>query len=263
MDKMVFHSPVFGPIQSRRLGSSLGINLMPPARKVCNFNCIYCECGWNLPTLPDKEGLSTLLPLPQEVAQALEHNLRHLEQEGNLPDAITFSGNGEPTLHPEFRRIVGQTVSIRDQFSPGTKVCVFSNAGTLHKPGVFEGLRMADLRIMKIDSAYENTLNLINKPGLGYSLCRTIGQLKRFGGDFTLQTLFFSGYIEGKRVNNTTEEELAAWVALVDELKPRQVMVYTLDRMTPAPDLIKCPLDKLQAIAAIIREKGYEVIVAG
>lgn len=263
MKGRIFHSPVFGPVRSRRLGASLGINLMPLRRKVCNFNCVYCECGWTPQPSSGDPGPSSLMPSPEEVTTGLEKKLQSLVREGNIPDAITFSGNGEPTLHPQFRRIVAETAGIRDRLVPGTKVCVLSNAGTLHRPGVFEGLMSADLRIMKIDSAFEKTVRLMNRPGPDYSLDRTIRHLKRFRGDFTLQTLFFYGQVGGKNVDNTTEDELKAWYSLVDELKPRQVMVYTLDRTTPAPDLKKCPYDKLQAIAEVVREKGYEVIVAG
>ncbi|MDY0359549.1 MAG: radical SAM protein [Bacteroidales bacterium] len=263
MEHPDFKNPVFGPIHSRRLGSSLGINLMPATRKVCNFNCIYCECGWNPSPEHDKKGPKPYMPTPGEVAAALEEKLRDLAEKGKAPDVITFSGNGEPTLHPEFLRIVGDTVRIRNRWSPGTKVCVLSNAGTLHMPGVVEGLLQADQRIMKVDSAFETTLRIINRPGDGYSLSQTITQLKRFEGNFTLQTLFLSGHIEGKPVDNTTDEELEAWFSLVDELRPCQVMVYTLDRQTPAPGLKKCPVEKLEVIAGALRVKGYDVVVAG
>jgi wyosine [tRNA(Phe)-imidazoG37] synthetase (radical SAM superfamily) len=236
---------------------------MPATRKVCNFNCIYCECGWNPSPEHDKKGPKPYMPTPGEVAAALEEKLRDLAEKGKAPDVITFSGNGEPTLHPEFLRIVGDTVRIRNRWSPGTKVCVLSNAGTLHMPGVVEGLLQADQRIMKVDSAFETTLRIINRPGDGYSLSQTITQLKRFEGNFTLQTLFLSGHIEGKPVDNTTDEELEAWFSLVDELRPCQVMVYTLDRQTPAPGLKKCPVEKLEVIAGALRVKGYDVVVAG
>ncbi|MDD2290268.1 MAG: radical SAM protein [Bacteroidales bacterium] len=263
MEKLKFTSPVFGPIHSRRLGSSLGINLMPASRKVCNFNCIYCECGWNPDPLQPGKKEESLMPGRETVALALEKKLRMLTKEGKSPDAITFSGNGEPTLHPGFSGIVQDTVALKNKWSPGTKVCVLSNSANLDKKGVMEGLMMADLRIMKIDSAIEETLRIINNPTAGYSLQRTVSLLKRFGGDFTLQTMFLTGSVDGKVVDNTTEQELEAWFALVDELKPRQVMVYTLDRKTPAPGLKKCPAEKLDSIARVLKDKGIDVIVAG
>ncbi len=262
MENMAFHSPVFGPIHSRRLGSSLGINLMPPTRKVCNFDCVYCECGWNPQPLAGQEDLNELIPSPKEIFVALEEKLKKLGKEDKLPDVITFSGNGEPTLHRNFLKIMQDTVAIRNILSPGSQVCVLSNSGTLQIPGVFEGLLMADQRIMKIDSAIGKKLQKINRPGKGYSLQRTVDALKRFKGDFTLQTLFFSGMIDGSEVDNTTEKELNAWYTLLDETGPREVMVYTLDRPTPLEGLKKCPLEKLLDIAREVEKKGIKTVVA-
>ena len=263
MEKLSFTSPVFGPIHSRRLGSSLGINLMPASRKVCNFNCIYCECGWTPDPLQQAETENSLMPGREIVTRDLEEKLHTLAGQGKAPDAITFSGNGEPTLHPDFSGIVEDTVALRNKWSPGTKACVLSNSANLDKKGVMEGLMMADLRIMKIDSAIEKTLRFINNPGAGYFLERTVSLLKRFRGDFTLQTLFLTGSVDGKIVDNTTAQELEAWYDLAEELKPRQVMLYTLDRRTPAPGLHKCPAEKLYSIARVLKDKGIGVIVAG
>jgi wyosine [tRNA(Phe)-imidazoG37] synthetase (radical SAM superfamily) len=263
MENTAFHSPVFGPIHSRRLGSSLGINLMPATRKVCNFDCVYCECGWNPQPNADQPDLKDSIPSPGEISHALEEKLKKLARENRLPDVITFSGNGEPTLHRDFLKIMQDTVAIRNALSPGSQVCVLSNSGTLQIPGVFEGLLLADQRIMKIDSAIEETLQKINQPGKQYSLRRTVEALKRFKGDFTLQTLFFSGMIDGSEVDNTTEKELEAWYALLDELGPEEVMVYTLDRPTPLGGLKKCSVQKLQAIAGEVEKKGIKTVVAG
>jgi len=262
MENRIFHSPVFGPIHSRRLGSSLGINLMPVARKVCNFDCVYCECGWNPQPVAGQPDLNELVPSAKEVAVALEEKLKNLAGENKLPDVITFSGNGEPTLHRDFLKIMQDTVAIRDVLSPDSQVCVLSNSGTLQIPGVIEGLLLADQRILKIDSAIEKTLQKINRPGKGYSLLRTVEALKRFEGDFTLQTLFFSGMIEGTQVDNTTEKELEAWYGLLDELGPKEVMVYTLDRPTPLEGLQKCSPDTLETIAREVEKKGIKTVVA-
>jgi len=263
MENMAFHSPVFGPIHSRRLGSSLGINLMPATRKVCNFNCVYCECGWNPEPGAGQPDLKDLIPSSEDISLALKEKLELLGRENRLPDVITFSGNGEPTLHRDFLKIMQDTVAIRNALSPDSQVCVLSNSGTLQIPGVFEGLMLADQRIMKIDSAIEETLRKINQPGKQYSLRRTVEALKRFKGDFTLQTLFFSGTVDGAVVDNTTEKELEAWYALLDELGPKEVMVYTLDRPTPLGGLKKCSVQKLQAIAREAEHKGIKTVVAG
>jgi wyosine [tRNA(Phe)-imidazoG37] synthetase (radical SAM superfamily) len=262
MENMAFHSPVFGPIHSRRLGCSLGINLMPATRKVCNFDCVYCECGWNPQPVAGQQDLNELIPSPEGIAVALEEKLKKLASGNRLPNVITFSGNGEPTLHRDFLKIMQDTVATRNALSPGSQICVLSNAGTLNIPGVFEGLLMADQRIMKIDSAIEETLQKINRPGKGYSLERTVEALKRFKGDFTLQTLFLSGIIDGTMVDNTTEQELEAWYGLLDKTAPREVMVYTLDRPTPLEGLKKCSAEKLQAIAREVQKKGIKTVVA-
>ncbi|HRW95349.1 MAG TPA: radical SAM protein [Bacteroidales bacterium] len=262
MENRTFYSPVFGPVHSRRLGSSLGINLMPATRKVCNFDCVYCECGWNPQPIPGQPPLNALVPSAEEVAVALEEKLKNLARENNLPHVITFSGNGEPTLHRDFLKIMRDTVAIRNVHSPGSQVCVLSNSATIQIPGVFEGLLLADQRIMKIDSAIEETLQKINRPGKGYSLERAVEALKRFKGNFTLQTLFFSGMVDGIQVDNTTERELEAWYGLLDELAPKEVMVYTLDRPTPLEGLQKCSFAKLETIAREVEKKGIKTVVA-
>ncbi|MFA5302805.1 MAG: radical SAM protein [Bacteroidales bacterium] len=262
MENRNFYSPVFGPIHSRRLGSSLGINLMPATRKVCNFDCVYCECGWNPQPDANQPDLKDTIPSPGEISHALEEKLKKLAKENRLPNVITFSGNGEPTLHRDFLKIMQDTVAIRDVLSPDSEICVLSNSGTLQIPDVFEGLLLADRRIMKIDSANEDTLQKINRAGKGYSLRRTVEALKGFSGDFTLQTLFFSGMIDGTEVDNTTDKELEAWYGLLDELGPKEVMVYTLDRPTPLEGLKKCSPQKLQDIAREVEKKGIKTVVA-
>ncbi|HHV40291.1 MAG: radical SAM protein [Bacteroidales bacterium] len=251
---------VYGPVTSRRLGRSLGINILPVERKLCNFDCIYCERGWN-PRPYHKEEGRTLLTSAKDILHILEERIEELAQEGTLPNVVSFSGNGEPTLHPEFPDIIKGTLAIRDRWMPGVKVCVFSNSGTLDRPGVFEALTMADGRFMKLDSAREETVQLINRPQPGYTVAKAVEQLKKFEGNFTLQTLFFKGTFAGQTVDNTTPEELDAWFFLVEELKPWRVMVYTLDRKTPAEGLIKCPSEKLHEIAARLKAKNIPVLM--
>lgn len=263
MGTILFHEPVFGPIHSRRLGSSLGINLMPTQRKCCNFNCIYCECGWNPTEVLETDAPGMKIPSVDEVHFSLQKKLMALRRDGVTPDVITFSGNGEPTLHPDFLEIMKDTVAQRNQFFPSAKICVLSNSGFIRKREVMEGLRLADKRIMKIDSAFPETVAAINQPSLSYSLQDTIDHLKRFKGDFTLQTLFLTGDYCGNHIDNTTDNQVDAWLQVVKDLKPKEVMVYTLDRETPASGLEKCPLERLEEIAAKVRKLGIETNVAG
>lgn len=250
-------SIVYGPIHSRRLGISLGLNILPVSHKLCNFNCVYCECGWNPKTMaPD-------FPAVADFARELEAALGALRQEGVTPDVLTFSGNGEPTLHPQFGQIIDVCLALRDAYFPDARVCVLSNGTRLHLPEVVEALRKADQRILKLDAPFEDLAAQINLPVGDYSVERVARQLQVFDGDFTLQTLFLKGRHLGRSFDNTTPEALEAWTALVARLRPRQVMVYTLDRSTPERDLEKIPVGTLQAIAQRVRGLGIEVQVAG
>ena len=260
MSSSLFHHIVFGPIHSRRLGASLGVNLLPAYGKWCSFDCIYCECGWNADGTDDK-----CLPSKQEVVEALEQKLSTLAKANTPPDVITFSGNGEPTLHPDFKPVIEATVALRNQYAPKTKVCVLSNATQLSRPDVFDALLMVDKRIMKIDSAFPQTVQLIDQPSTGYNLSNTIGELKRFNGNFVLQTLFVRGIYNGSVIDNTTPAEVGAWIDLIKELTPKEVMMYAIDRVTPARELERVTLPQLEAIANQVSalEMGIEINIAG
>ncbi len=251
---MLFSSIIYGPIRSRRLGVSLGVNLMPTDAKLCTFDCVYCECGWNQPVSHPQ------LPTREEVRESLHSQLSTL----NSPlDVITFSGNGEPTLHPEFLGIIQDTCALRDQYCPGAKISVLSNSTQLFREDVVEALRLCDNRILKLDSAITSTMRLIDKPvNPSLTVEQIVERLSVFNGDFTLQTCFLTGEYEGRIIDNTTPEELAAWYRAVDYLRPKQVMIYVIDRATPLKTLSKIPLDKMNEIAAPLREKGIEVIVS-
>ena len=251
---MLFSSIIYGPIRSRRLGVSLGVNLMPTDAKLCTFDCVYCECGWNQPVSHPQ------LPTREEVQESLHSQLSTL----NSPlDVITFSGNGEPTLHPEFLGIIQDTCALRDQYCPGAKISVLSNSTQLFREDVVEALRLCDNRILKLDSAITSTMRLIDKPvNPSLTVEQMVERLSVFNGDFTLQTCFLTGEYEGRIIDNTTPEELAAWYRAVDYLRPKQVMIYVIDRATPLKTLSKIPLDKMNEIAAPLREKGIEVIVS-
>lgn len=250
---MLFDSIVYGPIHSRRLGVSLGMNLMPTTAKLCTFDCVYCECGWNQPVS------HPVLPTRKQVSEALTSQLSTL----NTPlDVITFSGNGEPTLHPEFLDIIEDTCALRDQYCPNAKISVLSNSTQLGRPEVIEALRLCDNRILKLDSAIDATMQLIDQPVNPNLTVEQIAQwLSLFEGDFTLQTCFLRGEYHGQIIDNTTPAELSAWYAMIKRLHPKQVMIYVIDRATPLQTLSKVPASEMEAIAEPLRQQGIDVIV--
>jgi wyosine [tRNA(Phe)-imidazoG37] synthetase (radical SAM superfamily) len=254
---MLFSEIAYGPIHSRRLGVSLGMELMPLEHKLCTFNCVYCECGWNSPVVHPK------LPTRGEVHQALEQKLQALRAEGTRLDVITFSGNGEPTLHPDFAGIIDDTLALRDRYQPQAKVSVLSNSTQLGRPDVVEALRRCDNRILKLDAGTDEMMRRIDMPVNERLDVKQIEQwLMQFDGDFTLQTCFLRGEHAGQRIDNTTPEELQAWYASVDRLHPRQIMIYVIDRKTPEENLQKIPREEMERIARPLQQKGYDVIIS-
>ncbi|MBQ9400523.1 MAG: radical SAM protein [Bacteroidales bacterium] len=251
---MLREDTVFGPIHSRRLGNSLGINLLPVNGKICNFDCIYCECGWNA----DGRG-DTVLPSAAQVRTALELKLRSCSEEGIPIDSITFSGDGEPTINPEFPRIIDDTIALRDSWYPSAKVSVLSNATRIHIPEVFEALRRVDNPIMKIDAPTDALVAKINHPAPGYSLSRVIDSLKKFDGDFILQTMF----LRSRDFDSSEPAQLQAWMDIVRELHPREIMVYTIDRPTPEADLTAFTQSRLTALVQPLLDEGFTVQVRG
>lgn len=254
---MLFNEIVFGPIHSRRLGVSLGINLLPTDSKLCNFNCIYCECGWNSQGLTPKR-----FHAREEIKIALENKLEKMKSEGLAPDSITFSGNGEPTMHPHFADIIDDTIELRNKFAPTAKVSVLSNATMIAKEKVFAALQKVDNAILKLDSAIDETAQLMNKPQFNYSVAEVIERLQKFDGKMILQTMFLRGNIDGKNIDNTTENEVSAWLEAVKKINPKEIMIYTIDRETPAKDLQKVSFDELDEIAERAQKLGYKVQVA-
>jgi len=251
---MLFDQIVYGPIHSRRLGLSLGMNIMPTDCKVCTFDCVYCECGWN------GDMSHPHLPTRQEVAQQLETALSGMDQK---PDVITFSGNGEPTLHPDFAAIIDDTIALRDRYCPTAQVSVLSNSTQLGRDSVREALLRCDQRILKLDSAIDATMHAIDQPVNPHLCVEQIAQwLELFDGQFTLQTCFLRGLKDGRLIDNTTEDELEAWYQMVYRLHPQQIMIYVIDRVTPLQTLEKISREKMESIAAVLREQGYSVIVS-
>ena len=245
---------VFGPIHSRRLGRSLGINLLPTRGKICNFDCIYCECGWNR----DGRG-DAVIPSAAKVRSALEDRLTELMLDGTSLDSITFSGDGEPTLNPEFPRIIEDTLFLRDAYAPSAKVSVLSNATRAHVPEIFEALRKVDNPILKIDAPSDALIAKINQPAPGYELARVIEALKRFEGNFILQTLF----LRSKDFDSASPEVLDGWMAIVRHLKPRQVMVYTIDRPTPEKDLEAYSAAQMRSLVQPLIDEGFDIDIKG
>lgn len=254
---MLFSDIAYGPIHSRRLGISLGMELMPLEHKLCTFNCVYCECGWNSPVLHPK------LPSREEVKTALEQKLLALREEAVRLDVITFSGNGEPTLHPDFAAIIDDTVLLRDTYQPQAKVSVLSNSTQLGRPDVVAALRCCDNRILKLDAGTDEMMRLIDLPVNSHLTVAQIETwLAQFDGDFTLQTCFLRGSHDGRRIDNTTPAELSAWYAVVERLRPKQIMIYVIDRKTPEPDLQKIPREEMERIALPLREKGFKITIS-
>lgn len=242
------------------MGISLGINLLPVSRKVCSYNCIYCECGWT----PGKTGTAEKLPSRREVYDALRKKLSEMKEKGKAPDVITYAGNGEPTLHPAFAGIIDDSLALRDEFFPSARISVLSNGSMLHRKSVREALKKVDMNMLKLDSAIPGTVRQLNQPHSRVDLSRFEELVKDFDGKFIIQTLFVRGECDGKPVDNTTEEEIAAWLEAVARLRPQQVMIYTIHRDTPlGNNLKKVPVSELNAIARKVNELGIATSVSG
>lgn len=251
---MMREETVFGPIHSRRLGRSLGINLLPTRGKVCNFDCIYCECGWNR----DGRG-DTVLPTAAKVRSDLENKLIELMLEGTPIDSITFSGDGEPTLNPEFPRIIDDTLFLRDAYYPKAKVSVLSNATRVHVPDVFAALRKVDNPILKIDAPTDALVARINQPAPGYELARVVEALERFEGNFVLQTMF----LRSRTFDSSAPEVLEGWMDIVRRLRPREVMVYTIDRPTPEEGLEAFTVEQMRTLVQPLIDEGFAIDIKG
>lgn len=251
---MIREETVFGPIRSRRLGDSLGINLLPEKGKICSFDCIYCECGWN------KDGRNdTRLPSAEKVRNDLETKLKQCKANQINIDSITFSGDGEPTLNPEFPQIIDDTIRLRNQYYPNSKITVLSNATRVHLPEVFNALRKVDNPTMKIDAPTNDLIEKINHPAPGYDINKVVEALKQFNGDFIMQTMF----LKSKDFDSSSPEVLNGWMDIVRLLRPREVMVYTIDRPTPEEGLQKFTVDEMRALVQPLIDEGFAVQIKG
>ena len=248
MSTIIYPSPIFGPVHSRRLGISLGINLMPADGKICTFDCIYCECGFNKdfrPRLPR--------PTREQVAQALEAQLIRMVEQNQLPDVLTFAGNGEPTAHPAFAEIINDTITLRNKYCPSAKVSVLSNATMIHKKDVFDALLLVDNNIQKLDTINPEYIMKIDRPTSGnYHVEEVIKHLKAFKGHVIIQTMF----MKGEGVDNTGDEYVNPWLEVIKDIQPRQVMIYTIDRETPNKHLQKATHAELDMIRDRVMAMG-------
>lgn len=249
-----FDDIVFGPIVSRRLGSSLGVNLLPTKGKLCNFDCVYCECGWNKDGISDK-----LFPSLADIEAALEKKMSKAISDGLHIDSVTFSGNGEPTVHPDFPAVIDVTLRLRDKYFPQAKVSVLSNATMIGRPAVFEALRRVDNPILKIDASSDELIQQINKPMGRYVLAEVVKDLKRFDGNFILQTMF----LKSPDFDTTTPEAIQAWIEIVREIRPREIMVYTIDRETPDKRLEKYTVEQMTGFVQPLLDDGFKIQIRG
>lgn len=251
MSTVIYPSPIFGPVHSRRLGLSLGINLLPADGKVCSFDCIYCECGFNAahrPRLP--------MPTREEVAQKLEERLQLMTAEGRLPDVLTFAGNGEPTSHPHFPEIINDTLQLRNCYCPKAKVSVLSNATFIHRPAVHDALMRVDNNILKLDTVDPSYISKVDRPSGNYCVQDIIDRMKAFQGHLIIQTMFMRGECNGESIDNTSDAYVNPWMEAIADISPQQVMVYTIDRETPTPGLLKATHEQLDAIKARVEALG-------
>ena len=254
MSTVIYPSPIFGPIKSRRLGVSLGINLLPGDGKVCTFDCIYCECGLNAQRRPQSK-----LPTRQQVTEALEQKLRQMQSEGIAPDVLTFAGNGEPTAHPDFAQIIDDTLSLRDRYFPKAKVSVLTNGTRIGRDDVFEALKRVDNNIVKLDTVDMHYITRVDRPVGQYDLEKIVDRMKDFEGRCVVQTLFMCGTDDdGVSVDNTTPEYVNPWLEAVTHIAPREVMIYTIDRETPVQGLQKASPATLDRIVEQLKERGIK-----
>lgn len=254
---VIYPSPIFGPVHSRRLGVSLGINLLPADGKCCSFDCIYCECGFNHDFVPKQK-----MPTREEVRTALETQLVEMQKSGLTPNVLTFAGNGEPTLHPQFAEIIDDAISLRDKYFPEAKVSVLTNATQIVRQPVFDALCKVDNNICKLDTISADYIQHIDRPNGSFDVNRIIERLKEFGSRCVIQTMFMKGEYDGQSVDNTSDEFVQPWLKTIGEIQPREVMIYTIDRETPAHELKKALPEVLDAIGAQVRELGIPCQVA-
>ena len=257
---MLFENTIVGPIHSRRLGQSLGVNLLPLRHKHCSYDCVYCECGWK----SESEHAAKQFAQPDEIAQLLEQRLQQLSAEEAHIDSFTFAGNGEPTMYPHFAEVASEVVRLRNRYYPEAVTTLLTNATQLVRPEIFAAVQQLDNPVLKLDAGTERMCHLINRGNeLGCTWQQLIDNLTRFGSKGIIQTLLFEGQHAGERISNIEESEFAAYVKLVKNIRPRYVMLYSLDRATPEKALRKLSVEELQHYADKLQREGIETKVYG
>ena len=257
-ETFLFDDIIFGPVKSRRLGISLGINLLPTKQKICTFDCIYCECGFN-----EDQKIIDKLPKREAIKEALSFKLNELLTNNIVPNVITFAGNGEPTIHPEFSEIVDDTIALRNQLVPEAKIAVLTNSTMLHKENVWNTLKKIDNPILKLDGGNQSIVETLDKPNRQFSFEKTVEKLIEFGHKASIQTMFLKGEVEGKEIDNSSEKEVEEWLQIIHRINPNQVMIYTIDRATPLKTLKKIEVSRLNEIAKKVSELGIKTQVSG
>jgi len=257
MSTIIYPSPIFGPVHSRRLGISLGINLLPEGGKFCSFDCVYCECGLN-----SERRTNNPLPSAERVETALVSKIKELKEENIIPDVFTFAGNGEPTLNPHFPEIVDRVIRVRNEYCPNAKISILSNATQIHRPEIREALMQFDNNIQKLDTVSPIYINKVDRPQGHYDVEEQIQYLASFNGHVIIQTMFMDGELNGESVNNTTPAYVEPYIEALKRIQPSKVMIYTIDRETPVKGLKKATPEVLDAIAEKIKKAGFECSVS-
>lgn len=262
MSTIIYPSPIFGPIKSRRLGISLGINLLPEGGKWCSFDCVYCECGLN-----SEHRTKNPLPSIEMVEECLINKLKEMKQDGMIPDVLTFAGNGEPTLHPMFPEVVKRVLAVRDEYCPSAKVSILSNGTQIHRPEIHEALMLFDNNIQKLDTVSALYINKVDRPQGRYDVAEQISNLQKFEGSVIIQTMFMCGEMKDENgvtvsVDNTSDEYVIPYIEALQQIKPHSVMIYTIDRETPVQGLKKASKNVLDGIARRIEEAGFSCSVS-
>ncbi len=257
MSGILFDKVIFGPIHSRRLGNSLGINLMPEDIKYCTFNCIYCECGWAQTSEVEYRHLLHA----KEMIPILETRFQQLHDNGTQIDSITYSGNGEPTLHPEFEEITNKIIELRNQYYPNTIISCLSNSTQLHRPDVLRTLQAIDNPLLKLDAGTQSMFDAINQPFKHIDIDELTENLCKFNGQLTIQTLLLRGMHDGKIIDNTTIEEVQAWLERIKQIHPHTVMLYPIDRETPEKELIKLSKEELEKVKEKVEQLGIKTLI--
>jgi wyosine [tRNA(Phe)-imidazoG37] synthetase (radical SAM superfamily) len=259
MATFLFEDIIFGPVKSRRLGVSLGINLLPGNKKICNFNCIYCECGWTGEPADSQQDM----PSRSDVRKALEAKLKDMTERNEKPDVITYAGNGEPTLHHDFTGIIDDSIELRDKYFPKARIAVLSNSTTISDSKIRQALTKVDMNILKLDSVYNETVHIHNQPPGKYKVEEIIENMRKFNGKLIIQTLFLRGTYNGKHIDNTTPVEITGWLEALNKIKPSEVMIYTISRDTPLGNLLKkVPGKELDEIARKVEKMGIRTQVS-